>query len=160
MNVRVASSDARRIEVLAQDLPCFGGSQLAVDVTLRSALTRSGEAQPGAAEEDGAILLQARVDKENKYPELLNGRCRLVVVALETGGRWSNEAVDFIWQLAQAKAREVPSFMTSTKMALVWERRWTRMLTFISLRRVFCGVVGGAVARRRVHHRRGCAILV
>ena len=110
MNVRVASSDARWIEVLAQDLPCFGGSQLAVDVTLRSALTRSGEAQPGAAEEDGAILLQARVDKENKYPELLNGRCRLVVVALETGGRWSNEAVDFIWQLAQARAREVPSF--------------------------------------------------
>ena len=27
-NVRVASSDARQIEVLAQDLPCFGGSQL------------------------------------------------------------------------------------------------------------------------------------
>ena len=108
MKVRVASSDARRIEVLAQDIPCFGGSQLAVDVTLRSALTRSGEAQPGAAEEDGAILLQARVDKENKYTELLNGRCRLVVVALETGGRWSNEAVDLIWQLAQAKAREVP----------------------------------------------------
>ena len=130
MNVRVASSDARRIEVLAQDLPCFGGSQLAVDVTLRSPLTRSGEAQPGAAEEDGAILLQARVDKENKYPELLNGRCRLVVVALETGGRWSNEAVDFSWQLAQAKAREVPSFMTH-QMALVWERRWTRMLSTV-----------------------------
>ena len=107
MNVRVASfSDARRIEVLAQDLPCFGGSQLAVDVTLRSDLTRNGEAQPEAAEEDGAILLQARVDKENNNPELLNGRCR-VVVALETGGRRS-KAVDFIWQLAQAKARQVP----------------------------------------------------
>ena len=130
MNVRAASSDARRIEVLAQDFPCFGGSQVAVDVTLRSALTRSGEAQPGAAEEDGAILLQARVDKENLYPELLNGRCRLVVVALETGGRWSNEAVDFIWQLAQARAREVPSFVTH-QMALVWERRWTRMLSTV-----------------------------
>ena len=34
------------------------------------------------------------------------GGARLVVVALETGGRWSNEAVDIIWQLAQAKARE------------------------------------------------------
>ena len=29
-----------------------------------------------------------------------------------------------------------------------------------SVRRVFCGVVGGAVARRRVHHRRGHAIPV
>ena len=40
MNVRVRADDARQIEVLAQDLPCFGGSQLAVDVTLRSALGR------------------------------------------------------------------------------------------------------------------------
>ena len=53
MNVGVAASDARRIEVLAQDLPCFGGSQLAVDVTLRSALGCSGEPQQGAADIDG-----------------------------------------------------------------------------------------------------------
>ena len=43
--------------------------------------------------------------KLGSISELFNGRCRLVVVALETGGRWSNEAVDFIWQLTQAKAR-------------------------------------------------------
>ena len=48
MNMEVAASDARRIEVLAQDLPCFGRSQLAVDVTLRSALGCSGEPQQGA----------------------------------------------------------------------------------------------------------------
>ena len=53
-----------------------------------------------------------------------------MVVALETGGRWSSEAVDFIWQLAQAKAREVPSFITH-QTALVWERRWTRMLSTV-----------------------------
>ena len=53
MNVGVAASDARRIEVLAQDLPCFGVSQLAVDVTLRSALGCSGEPQQGAADIDG-----------------------------------------------------------------------------------------------------------
>ena len=32
-------------------------------------------------------------------------------VAIETGGRWSSEAVDFVRQLAFAKAREVPSFV-------------------------------------------------
>ena len=42
--------DERRIEVLAQDLPCFKGAQLAVDITLRSALCASGEAQPGAVQ--------------------------------------------------------------------------------------------------------------
>ena len=60
---------------------------MAVDVTLRSALGRSGEAQPNAAEVDVAVLSQARLDKERKYPELLaSRRCRLVV-AIETGGR-------------------------------------------------------------------------
>ena len=123
--------------MLAQDLPCFGGAQLAVDVTLRSPLTRNGEAQPRAAEEDGAILLQARVDKENKYPELLNGRCRL-------GGRRSSEAVDFIWQLAEAKAREVPSFI-SHQTAFVWERRWGKDAEH-GVRCGVCGVFGGIIA--------------
>ena len=109
MNVGVAASDARRIEVLAQDLPCFGGSQLAVDVTLRSALGCSGEPQQGAADIDGAILLQARRDKETTYPEVVaSNRCRLIVVALEIGGRWSEEASDIFRQLSFARAREAP----------------------------------------------------
>ena len=34
MNVHVRPDDERRIEVLAHDLPCFGETQLAVDITL------------------------------------------------------------------------------------------------------------------------------
>ena len=102
--MHVPANDERRIEVLAQDLPCFGGAQLAVDITLRSALGSSGEPQPHAADVDGAVLLTARRDKEATYPELaMSTRCRPVVVAIETGGRWSEEAVQFIWLLAQAK---------------------------------------------------------
>ena len=33
MIVCVPANDERRIEVLAQDLPCFGGTQLAVDIS-------------------------------------------------------------------------------------------------------------------------------
>ena len=85
MNVTVPASDERRIEVL---------------------LGRTGEAQPNAAATDRAVLTQARVDKETKYPEILtSGRCHLMVVAIETGGRWSDEAADLVWQLAQAKSR-------------------------------------------------------
>ena len=121
MNLGVRGDDQRRIEVLAQDLPCFKGAQLAVDITLRSALSASGEAQPGAAEE-------RRRSKEATYPLLLTSRrCRLVVVAIETGGRWSDEAADFLWQLALAKAREVPALL-SHSAALAWERRWAQML--------------------------------
>ena len=43
--------------------------------------------------------------KEQKYHELLaSRRCRLVVMALEVGGRWSEEAVRFVRLLAKANA--------------------------------------------------------
>ena len=81
--------------------------QLAVDVTLRGVLSAEGEAHPNAAEYDGVVLQQAR-DKETTYPELVaSRRCKLVVLAIETGGRWSEEAVHLVRQLSQAKAREV-----------------------------------------------------
>ena len=128
MNVGVRESVERRIEVLAQDLPCFGMAQLAIDITLRGVLSSSGEPHPNAADVDGAVLARARADKEATCPELLTGRCRLVVMAIETGGRWSSEVTDFVRQLAFAKAREVPSHVRFP-VALVWERRWTRMLS-------------------------------
>ena len=53
--------------------------------------------------------------------------CRLVVVAIETGGRWSDEAAELLRQLALAKAREAPALLAHSA-ALAWERRWTRML--------------------------------
>ena len=88
MNISVTARDARRIEVLAQDLPCFGGAQLAVDITPRCVLSISGEPRPGAAQVDGVVLMRAREDKETTNPELTtSGRCRLVVLAMETGGR-------------------------------------------------------------------------
>ena len=52
MNVGVRASDERRIEVLAQDLPCFGGAQLAIDITLRGVLSSSGEPHSNAADVD------------------------------------------------------------------------------------------------------------
>ena len=119
MNVGVRATDDLKIEVLAQDLPCFGGAQLALGVTLRSVVGRNCEARPHAAEVDGAVLLQARSDKEIRYPELTTG---------QTGGRWSEEAVDLLWQLSCAKARDVPHFLLH-QAALVWERRWSRMFS-------------------------------
>ena len=53
---------------------------------------------------DGHVCERARADKETKYAELLAGdRCRLVVVALETGGRWSSETIQFVESLASCR---------------------------------------------------------
>ena len=128
MNVVVAAHDDRAIEVLATGLPLFFGAQLAVDITLRCALAADGTAHPGAARVDGAVCTRAREDEETKYSELLRGdRCRLVVVALETGGRWSEEALQFVESLAAIRARDVPPAMFhSGKLAWRW---WVRLLS-------------------------------
>ena len=66
--------------------------------------------------------------RSRKYTELLAGdKCRLVVVALETGGRWSNEAIQFIDGLAAARSREAPSVMRRSAF-LSWKKRWSRMI--------------------------------
>ena len=52
------------------------------------------------------------------------------MVAIETGGRWSDEAVDFVTQLALAKTKEVLFYVVFLTM-LAWERRWTRMLSTV-----------------------------
>ena len=96
------SSDGRRLEVVAEGLCVFGGCQLALDATIVSALHGDGTHRRKADVEDGVALKEARRSKEATYPELCrgDGRARLVVIAGEVGGRWSQETKDFLWSLA------------------------------------------------------------
>ena len=100
----------------------------AIDITLRVCCPALGNLAPMRLMWMVLCCRGARADKEATYPELLTGRCRLVVMAIETGGRWSSEAMDFVRQLEFAKARRGSSHM-QFPIALVWERRWTRMLS-------------------------------
>ena len=84
--------DQRRIEVIAEGLPVFHGAQLAIDATLVSPLRAVGEPHRRCPFEDGVALTLARRRKERTYPELTgSGRAKLVVIAGETGGRFSEE---------------------------------------------------------------------
>ena len=76
---------------------------------------------PNAAEVDGAVL---SLRSESTRPELLESGCRLVVVAIGTGGRWSDEAVNFIWQLATAKARESPPVLCPSRLLTALKTRF------------------------------------
>ena len=62
--------DGRRIEVIADGLPLFGGVQLAVDTTLVSVLRGDGMPRRGANQHAGVALREARARKERTYPEL------------------------------------------------------------------------------------------
>ena len=62
-------------------------------------------------------------------------RCRLVVIALEVGGRWSEEAVRFVRLLAKAKARTVPQLLRPAAQA-AFVHRWTGILAVAAQRSV------------------------
>ena len=71
LDLPVPANDGRRLEVVVDGLPLYGGAQLAVDTTLVSALHCDGSARRGAAERDGVALDEARRRKERTYPELV-----------------------------------------------------------------------------------------
>ena len=121
--------DGRRLEVVADGLPLLGGAQLAIDTTMVSPLHRDGRARGGAAAHDGAALRQARTRKERTYPELAGegSRARLVVLAAEVGGRWSEETAEFLSSLSWAKVRELPKDLQRDGRRS-WLKRWKKLL--------------------------------
>ena len=93
-----------------------------------SPVNRQGVPQPNCQAQDGAQLQEARRRKERKYRELLAGRrARLVVVALEVGGRWSEESASFLQQLAHCKARAFPAILRQS-LTQAYLQRWTGLL--------------------------------
>ena len=134
LNVDVARQDERRIEVIANGLALWGGSQLAVDTTLVSPLTSSGAPRRAAGRTAGAALAFARKAKERTYPELRqSARCKLVVLALELGGRWSAEAATFVKLLARLRARAAPASSRGPTIS-AFALRWSALLSFAAAR--------------------------
>ena len=131
---QVTRQDDRRTEVIANGLILWGGAKLAIDTTLVPPLTRDGQPRHRAGTYAGAALHTARRSKERTYPEFLQSRrCRLVVLAFETGGRWSHEATNFIRLLAQSKARQAPALLQRSVMAALISR-WSAMLSHAAMK--------------------------
>ena len=125
LNAEVASIDGRRIEVIANGLPLWGGKQVAIDTTVVSAMTGTGQAR---SDKPGQALQDAKRRKEIKYPELVkNNRCHLLVMGFEVAGRWSKEAVDFLRGLAKYKAESSPALLRGSAQALFFQR-WTGLM--------------------------------
>ena len=87
-----------------------------------------------AADHDGAVLAEARRRKERTYPELSGegGRARLVVLAAEVGGRWSEETAKFLVALA-TKAQASP-FILQNRVRAAYLRRWGAVLACLAAR--------------------------
>ena len=113
------------MEVVVNGLPLFGGSQIAEDTTLVSALHCDGTPLRRAAAEDGVALTAAALRKSRTYPELVGprARARLVVMGVEVSGRWAPETRTFLSLLALARARG-ESRLLQRRAGQAWRLRW------------------------------------
>ena len=50
----------------------------------------------------------------------LSGRCRLVVLGVEVGGRWDVEATRFLRLLARSHAGHMPEWLKATALLAGW----------------------------------------
>ena len=127
MNVSVPAGDAREIEVLASGLPGLGGSQVAIDTTLRSVCHANGIPRARTHWQDGAVAADAVADKRAHYPELAVGtRCKLVVFSMEVGGRFDAQAVEFLRLVSKARAEVAPSYLRRLTAEALFSR-WSRL---------------------------------
>ena len=88
----------------------WGGAHVAVDTTLVSRLMSAAAPRRRSEATAGAARADARRSTERTYPEFGRAsRCRLVVLGIEVGGRWSAEAANFVRLLARASTHCPPS---------------------------------------------------
>ena len=66
----------------------------------------------------------------------------MVVLACEIGGRWSQEAADFLRQLAEARSRSAPAVLRMSAM-LGWYNRWASILAVASQAALAATLLGG-----------------
>ena len=105
------------------------GEALCCDATIVSPLTREGRPVARAASQDGVALERAELRKRRTYHELVGSPYgRLVVLGCEVGGRWNEDAVRFISNLAAFKARAAPRMLQAIAKTS-WAVRWWGLLS-------------------------------
>jgi len=134
MNLDEPVADGRRLEIVANGLGVYHGQQLAIDTTCISPITRAGEPHPGADTTPGRAADNALQRKRRRYPELTRARrCRLIVFAIEVGGRWGSEALQVTRALAHARAAEAPPWLRAAA-ANAWLTRWSATIAVAAQR--------------------------
>ena len=78
------------------------------------------------------------------YPKLVGrrGRARLVVLAVEVCGRWSQETQRFLSSLARAESRSVPPLLRK-RVEQAWRLRWGSLFSCTVARAVGSSLRGG-----------------
>ena len=127
-NIPVEPHDNRRMDIVAapgaHGPGAHNGLTLFCDLTISSPLTRTGAARSGSASFNGRALSAAIAKKRNTYSDVTSsGVACLLVLGCEVYGRWSEDAIDLVRQIARSKSRGAPPALRRAALQ-AWTNRW------------------------------------
>ena len=125
-------ADRRRMDIVAapgalavgarRGVPLFG------DVTVVSVHTRAGNPRVSAATHDGAALQHAITTKRRTYADVhASPQACLLVLGCEVYGRWSDDAVKIVREMAALKAQQAPRRLRNCARH-AWSNRWWALI--------------------------------
>ena len=100
------------------------GRALFCDVTIVSPHTKRGAPRAGARSTDGQTVARADRKKRIKHADVDNsGIAAFVVLGCEVFGRWNDDAIQLVSQLARLKSMEAPPLLRRSAQH-AWANRW------------------------------------
>ena len=110
-----------------------------------SPISGNGEARAGTSNADGRLLQQAQTDNDVIYEEVLStGLGALLCLGCEVYGRWGQQCVKLVPELARERARGLhPRVRRGTALSL--QHRWWGILG-MALQKSVAGMVADADA--------------
>ena len=127
-HIPVPPGDARRMDLIVPGLNVERGLPLFCDATIMSPISGNGAPRACTSNADGRLLEQAQTDNNNIYEEVHStGLCALLCLGCEVYGRWGNQCVKLVPELARERTRGLhPRVRRGTALAL--QHRWWGVL--------------------------------
>ena len=129
LRIGVDPSDKRLVEFSVYGLPLYRGVPLLCDSTQGSPLHVDGKPHPHTCTEDGATCSRLEKPKNSTYAEVVQSSgYKLVTLACEVGGRWSDTCLQVVSELAVFKASKEPAHLQKA-VEFAYLSRWWSLLS-------------------------------
>jgi hypothetical protein len=124
-HVRVARTDARRLDLIVSTTSVARGLPLFCDVTVVSPVAGDGTARPGCVRQPGGALRSASRSNDMTYREVISsGVARLCALDAETYGRWGADPCWLVPALARERVRGLPRASRPSLQSRLHTRWW------------------------------------
>ena len=116
--------DRRKIDFSVFGLPVFGGLPICADATIVSPVTTEGVPHPRCTHDADTVFDRAINERRDTYHDLVpSRRCAFVVLAARFGGRWHDDCIRLVRDLAFFRTSSEPIVLRRS-MQLAYQRRW------------------------------------